>query len=69
MFRMWHLCTKTNVEVLQIAKGRHTSENYTREESTIFWTLDTRKGKTKSTDGSQDTSVKTERKAKKDLDK
>ena len=36
---------------------------------TIFWTLDMRKGKTKTTDGRKDRRDKMQRKAKKDLDK
>ena len=69
MFRILHLDRKTNIEVLEMAKVKHTSEDYTREKTTIFWTLDTRKGKTKTTDGRKDRRVKTHRKAKKNLDK
>ena len=65
MFRISHLDRKTNVDVLEIAKAKPT---LLREETTIFWTLDTRKGKTKTTDGRQDRRDKTQRKAKKDLD-
>ena len=71
MFRIMHWDRKTNdVEVLEMAKGKtNTSEDYTREETTIFWTLDTRKGKTKTTDGRKDVRRnKIQRKAKKDLD-
>ena len=32
----------------------NTSEDCTREETTIFWTFDMRKGKTKTTDGRKD---------------
>ena len=59
----------TDVEVLEMAKAKQTSEECTREETTIFWILDTRKGKTKTTDGKKDRRVKMQRKAKKDLDK
>lgn len=45
------------------------SEDYTREETTVFWTLDTSKRKTKTTDGRKDKKDKTQRKAKNDLDK
>ena len=45
MFRISHLDRKTNVEVLEIAMVKHTSDDYTREESSIFWTLYKRKGK------------------------
>ena len=68
MFRISHLERKTNVEVLEMSKAKQTFEDYTREETTIFWTLDMRKGKTKTTDGRKDRRVKTQRKAK-DLDK
>ena len=47
----------------------NTSEDYTREETTIFWTLDTKKGKTKTTDGRKDKMDKMQRNAKKNLDK
>ena len=46
-----------------------TSEDYTRDETTIFWTFDTRKWKTKTTDGRKDRRDKTHMKAKNDLDK
>ena len=47
-----------------------TSEDYTREETTIFWTLDMRKEKIKkTTDGRKDRRDKTQMKAKKELDK
>ena len=45
-------------------KKTKTSENYTREKTTIFWTLEN-----KTTDGRKDRRNKTQRKAKKDLDK
>ena len=48
MFKISHLDRKTNVEVLDMAMAKkNTSEEYTREETTIFWTPDTRKVKTK----------------------
>ena len=48
MFMISHLDRKTNVEVLEMAKAKQTfSEDYAREETTKFWTLDTRKGKQK----------------------
>ena len=47
----------------------NTSEDYTREETTIFLTLDMRERKTKTTDGRKDRRDKTQRKAKKNLDK
>ena len=47
----------------------NTSEDYTREETTIFWTLDTRERKTKTSDGRKDRRDKTQRNAKKTLDK
>ena len=69
MFGISHLDRKTTVKVLEMAKAKHTSEDYTSEETTICWTLDKRKGKTKTTDGTKDIRDKTQRKAKKDLDK
>ena len=65
MFRISHLDRKTNLEVLET----NTSEDYTREETTIFWTLDMKKRKTKTTDGRKDRRDKTQRKAKKNVDK
>ena len=70
MFRISHLDRKTNLEVLEMAKAKQTtSEDYTREETTIFWTLDTRERKIKTTDGRKDRRDKMQRKAKKNLDK
>ena len=51
-------------------KGKtNTSEDYTKEETTIFWTLNTRERKTKITDGRKYRRDKTQRKAKKNVDK
>ena len=69
MFRISHLDKKTNI-VLENGYGEtNTSEDYIREVTKIFWTFDTRKRKTKTTDGRKDRRVKTQRKAKKNLDK
>ena len=46
----------------KLLRQTNTSENYTREETTIFWTLDTKKWKTKTTDGRKDSKDKTQRK-------
>ena len=46
-----------------------TMDDYRREETTIFWTLDTRKRKTKTTYRGKDRRDKMQRKAKKNLDK
>jgi len=64
MFRISHLNIKTNVEVLDMVKVKQTLLR-----TTLFWALDTRKGKAKTTDGRKDRRDKMQRKAKKDLDK
>ena len=71
MFRISHLDKMTNIEVLEMAKVKQTLLNTiqeTREETTIFWTLDMTKGKIKTTDGRKDRRDKTQRETKKDLD-
>ena len=68
MFRISYLDRKTNVEVLEMARTKQTLLR-TKEETTIFWTLDMRKGKTRTTAGRKDRRDKMQRKAKKDLDK
>ena len=52
MFKISHLNRKTNVELFEMAKVKLTllRKHFTREETAIFWTLDIRKGKTKTTD-------------------
>ena len=70
MFRISHLDRKTNVEVLEMAKVKQTLlRTISKRKLPYFFTLDTRKGKTKTTDGRKDRRDKTQRKAKKDLDK
>ena len=64
-----HLDRKTNVSFKNGEGKINTSKNYTRGETTIFWTLDTRKGKTKTTGGRKNRRDKRQRKAKQDLDK
>ena len=68
-FRISHLDRKTNVEVLEMAKVKQTLLRTLQEKTTIFWTLDMKNSKTKTTDGRKDKRDKTQRKAKKDLDK
>ena len=69
MFRISHLDRKTNLEVLEMAKAKQTLMRTIQEETTIFWTLDTRKRKTKTTDGRKDRRDKTQRTSKMDLNK
>ena len=66
-----HLDKKTNVEVLEMAKAKQTLLRTIQERKLqyIFLTRDTKKGKIKTTDGRKDIEYKTQRKAKKDLDK
>ena len=69
MFRISHLDRNTNEEVLEMAEAKQTLLRTTREETTIFWALDKGKWKIKTTDGRKDKRDKTQRKAKKNLDK
>ena len=70
MFRISHLDRKTNVEVLEISMVKQTLLRTIQERKLQYcWTLDTREMKTKTTDGRKDRRDKTQRKAKKNLDK
>ena len=73
MSRISHLDRKTDVEMLEMAKVKHTLLRSIQDRNlqyiTIYWTLDMRKRKTKTTHGRKDRRVKMQREAKKDLDK
>ena len=64
MFMTSYLDRNTNVEFLEMAKAKQTLLS---EETTLFLTLHTRKGKTKTTNGRKNRRDKMLRKAKKDL--
>ena len=70
IFRISHLDQKTNVEVLDMAKARQTLLRTIQENKRqYFGYLIRGMGKQKTTDGRKDKRDKTQRKAKKDLDK
>ena len=61
MFRISHLDRKTDVEVLKMAKAKQTLLRTIQERKLQYLTFDTRKGKTKTTDGRKDRRVKMQR--------
>ena len=70
MFRISHLDRKTNLEVLEMAKVKQTLLRTIQERKLqYFGHLIRGKGKQKTIDGRKDRRDKTQRKAKKNVDK
>ena len=69
MFRILHLDRKTNVQVLEMAKAKQTLQRTIQERILQYFGHLIQRMGIKTTDGRKDRRVKTQRKAKRNLDK